>query len=191
MRNLIVDPQLVLLADYGLALLFLWAAAAKARDWYGLLRTLRDQIGVPHKLARMLARVIPWVEAFVGLGLLVDPVRDAAAWSALVLLGVFSAVLIFALTMGKRNLKCNCFGEGDAAHETGWLVARNLCLLAVAMLCAFSTRTPPPPLIDRAVAIMMVVGLFTVVSLAAGLRRIATYRGEILDRDAIVFGGAE
>ena len=183
-----MDPRIVLLSDYGLALLFLWAAAAKARDWYGLLRTLRDQIGVPHKLARMLARVIPWLEAIVGLGLLVDPVRDAAAWSALVLLSVFSVVLIFALTMGKRNLKCNCFGEDDDAHETGWLVARNLCLLGVAMLSAFSTRTPPP-FIDRLVAMVMVMGLFTVVSLAGGLRKIAVYRREILDRDVLVLGG--
>jgi hypothetical protein len=190
-EGVLFDTPLVLLADSGLALMFLWAAAAKARDWYGLLRTLRDQIGVTHKSARRLARLIPWVEAIVGFGLLVNAVRDVAVWCALALLAVFSGVMIFALTIGKRNLKCNCFGEGDTFHETRWLVARNLFLLVVALLCAWSTPTRPALLIDRIVAMVTVAGLFTALSLAGGLQTIAAYRREIVERDVIVLGGME
>lgn len=88
------------------------------------------------------ARVLPVIEAVLGVGILVPVSRPFALP---VLAGVvvgYALAIAVNLARGRRNIDCGC---GGATHPVSWgLVVRNLVLAAAALLAS-------RPMLDRAV----------------------------------------
>jgi uncharacterized membrane protein YphA (DoxX/SURF4 family) len=179
------DPHLVVFCVDGLGLVFLVAAIAKFKERYQFRRTLRDQIGMPDRLARMFARLVPSSEAAIGGALISGVARSWAIWSAVMLLAIFSLVLITAQMAGKHKLTCNCFGQSSATHNTLSLVIRNLCLLAVGVYCALSNRDILP-VTERVTLVLMSLSALAVYGLVSGLLQVSRYRLEIDVRNSMV-----
>src|SRR6202035_3730715 len=108
------------------------------------LRDLRrfDEIfaayGLLPSAARLrLSRAVPFLEALVAVGLLLDSVRIAAACVGIVLLLAYAGAITVNLLRGRRELACGCGGPDDRRPIAAWMVWRNVgiaVLLAAAML---------------------------------------------------------
>lgn len=115
-----------------LAGVFAWSAVAKVamgRRW--------PESFVRFELPRWLAWPLVGLEAALVVGLLVDAVRLAAAVGATVTLVVMSVVLIERLRRGVRP-PCACFGVVSKRPLSWREPARNLLLLAVALVAILS-----------------------------------------------------
>lgn len=81
----------------------------------------------PVPAAKLLAHIIPWIEAvggtFLALGYL--PRQSAATISLLAL--SFIALLGFAVLSGKGGEDCGCFGESGIHLTTSQMLALDLC----------------------------------------------------------------
>jgi uncharacterized membrane protein YphA (DoxX/SURF4 family) len=146
------------LARIVVAVLLLWAAAAKAYrrndlpDWLAA-------YGVPVRYAESVAWTVMVTEAVVGLLLLFGLALPASAYAGVALGVVFVAALAFAWLRGVERLRCGCFGasEGRTTH----LLLRAGGFTALALLAAFGGR------IDLSVsADTLIVGALVVLSLA-------------------------
>lgn len=126
---------LLLIARVLLGGVFLFAGFAKLRDPNGTRRAAVG-FGVPELLAGPIARVLPFAEIILALGLL--PLATAAwcATAIAVLLVAFSIAITISIASGRQTV-CNCFGETSSA-PVGWSsVARNVTLGAAAALIAW------------------------------------------------------
>jgi hypothetical protein len=112
------------------------AAIAKLRDPVGTRDALRAM-----RLPGNLDRTLPVVEAFTALGLLVEQETAWAAYVACGLIALFTVVVAVLVVRGVRT-PCPCFGVASSrAPTSGLTLARNLVLLAVAVLgTAHATR---------------------------------------------------
>ncbi|MFN0025613.1 MAG: MauE/DoxX family redox-associated membrane protein [Acidimicrobiales bacterium] len=152
---------LAYLAALLLAGVFAVAAVAKWRDLPGTARAM-----AAFGLARpwLLARTVPGVEAAIAVGLVLTPTGSAVL--ALALLAAFTALVASRLHRGLTGTPCRCFGTWGASTLSWVDVARNGCLMVVAVI-AISGDVPRRPGIG-ALALTAVAGAAT----AAALRQI-------------------
>lgn len=81
-----------------------------------------------------LARVLPVVEIGAGLALLIPALQLAALGAVAVLLAGYTFAMALNITRGRRDLDCGCAGPGQEQTISGWLLGRNLVLIALALL---------------------------------------------------------
>lgn len=82
---------------------------------------------------RVVAAVVPWLELAVGSTLVAGL---ATPWPAVVAIGlliVFTAWIVSRLAAG-QHAPCACFGAISAAPLSWWHAARNVALIALAIL---------------------------------------------------------
>lgn len=123
---------LVAVARGVLAGTFAISAVAKLTDPAGTRVALRG-MGLPAGFGPTLALV----EAFCAFGLLMERRTPAAAWVTLALLAAFTAFVVLRLAQGRRA-PCPCFGARRAEPIGGRTLARNLALIAVAVVATGS-----------------------------------------------------
>jgi hypothetical protein len=138
-----IDPAIAALIVACTALLFGGAAVHKLRDLrrfdeifaaYGLL-PLAARLGV--------SRAVPFLEALVAVGLLLDAARIAAARVGIVLLLAYAGAITVNLVRGRRELACGCGGPDDRRPIAPWMVWRNI-LFAVVLFPVMLPRGPRP-----------------------------------------------
>lgn len=109
---------------------FVFAGVSKlaiGQDWLAQARDL----GVP----RIVAKVVPWLEIVVGLGLIGRVFSGVANVAAVILLVLFSALIVGQLLRGRRP-PCACFGR-RSTRPIGWSnVTRNFVLIALILVAA-------------------------------------------------------
>jgi uncharacterized membrane protein YphA (DoxX/SURF4 family) len=81
--------------------------------------------------------VVPWVELGLGALLLSGVVRPAVALAAAAMLVVFTGLLAWRVAEGRR-VPCACFGRRSTRPVGLGSIARNMVLIALALLAAFS-----------------------------------------------------
>ncbi|WP_091095507.1 MauE/DoxX family redox-associated membrane protein [Micromonospora citrea] len=142
-----------LAARLSLALVFLTAVVGKLRTRAGFAAFVASvgQFGVPARRTRAVARLAVATEAAVVVLLAVPSTVPAGLLLAAGLLGVLTAAIANALRRGARPA-CRCFGAGDAPIGARH-VARNLVLLAVALLGLLGWAVGGPPLSTAAALI--------------------------------------
>ena len=119
-----------------LAAVFGFAAFSKLRD-RSQTRTQLQAVGLPTNLDMTLVIV----EGFTAFGILMETRSAWSTWVALVLLVVFSMFVMRQIATGD-NTPCPCFGSGVHDRPTDlWTLARNLILLATAVVATGSTGT--------------------------------------------------
>ena len=124
--------SVTLVARLALALVFTVAGAGKLANRTATRETI-IAFGVPTRVARRSAALLPVAELLAALGLLV---QQSARWGAVLaaaLLAVFIAGIGQALKQG-RTPECNCFGQLSEAEIGPPTLARNALLLAVSLL---------------------------------------------------------
>lgn len=91
------------------------------------------ELGTP----RALIPVLPWIEIVVGALLCAQVARVPLAAVAFVMLAGFTALIVARLAQGRRP-PCSCFGSWRAT-PLGWRhVARNVVLMAAAVVAALA-----------------------------------------------------
>ncbi|MFZ1624067.1 MAG: MauE/DoxX family redox-associated membrane protein [Gammaproteobacteria bacterium] len=129
-----MDPILSLIIRMGLSILFATAAVSKLRnrrDFYAAM--LAYQL-LPPRWAMSLADILPWAEAAIATGLILDV--NGALPAAASLLLIYALAMAVNLARGRRDLDCGCGGAPQPLNV--WLVGRNLLLAGAALAGSFS-----------------------------------------------------
>ncbi len=150
-----------------LAGVFLLSARSKLRDPRGFVQLVVAYRILPLPLARMYGLLLPWLEAALGLWLLLGVApRYAGALAGLLVLS-FAFAVATNLLRGRRHLSCGCFGSHEALRPA--TLAREFLLLLPALHLAL---LPAAPAADA----------------AARLARALTWRPAALDWLALALG---
>lgn len=116
-----------------LSLLFLAGGGSKLRAHEAFIGVVYNYRLLPEAAVQPVAYAVPVVELAIGLGLTLPPTRPYAAAGAALLLAVFTVAIAINLGRGRREIDCGCFSSELKQRLSGWLVARNLALLAMAL----------------------------------------------------------
>lgn len=128
-------PELALLARLTVALVFVGAAAGKARDPGAFADAVENYELLPARAARPFASAVTAAEALVAAALLAGVAVRAALLVAAALLLVFAAASGSALVRRKR-VECGCLGS-TGRLRAGWAtVGGNAALAAGAVAAA-------------------------------------------------------
>jgi peroxiredoxin len=124
-----MEPAL-LAARLLLAAVFATAAATKLAAGPGSRQALAG-LGVPDRLTRPLAVLLPLAELGTAVALVLGPSARWGAIASLALLLAFSAAIVLNLVRGQAP-DCVCFGRLHSAPVSWWTAARNGLLALVA-----------------------------------------------------------
>jgi uncharacterized membrane protein YphA (DoxX/SURF4 family) len=116
------------IASILLGAVFLLAGASKIAAGASWPRQARE-LGAP----AFVAPLVPWVEIVIGALLVSQIAKSVVALAAIVVLVTFTALIVLRLAQGKRPA-CACFGAWSATPIGPIDVARNLALIALAVV---------------------------------------------------------
>ncbi|MFI1915902.1 MauE/DoxX family redox-associated membrane protein [Nocardia sp. NPDC020380] len=182
--------------DYGvwcarlvLAVVFGLSAWGKFADGVGTRKAV-GEFGIPISWVPAVSWGLPAVEAVVAVALLPPWTAAAAAFLAILLLGMFTGAVVRLLRQGKRP-SCSCFGASSSAPIGRGTVVRNVVLIALAGSTVVATladpRVPGELPVDRAVAMAVAAAFGAVlVSLWGELR---TLRRKVDEQVLSTLGG--
>ena len=106
------------------------AGSLKLRDPRATRRSM-EAFGLSRRTAALVAALLPLGELGLAIALPMPATATLATYASFVLLGAFTVVVARALGRGSRPA-CPCFGVIGARPISGWTLARNIVLLAVA-----------------------------------------------------------
>jgi hypothetical protein len=141
----------VLVARGVIAGVLLAAAAVKWRDHQGAVAVFRAA-----RVPESLARTLPVVEGFTALGLLIEQHTAWAAYVACALLVAFTLFVAVRVVQGD-DAPCPCFGATSAAPMGGRTLARDIALVAVAVIG--TGRATTDHWLSLIVAVIVAVGI--------------------------------
>lgn len=135
-----IDPVIGLTIRLALVLLFAAAAWHKLSDRVRFVATVRAYRLVPARWLLPLGWFFPVAELGIVFGLLYPAATDAAVFTAVVLLSIYSFAIWQNLTPDGRHIDCGCFASSAKVPLSGWLLARNAVLLLAACILLVPTR---------------------------------------------------
>ena len=135
-----MDPVIVHIVSYCMALLFGLAAAHKLRAPVLFRASVQAYRLLPGILLTPAAWTLMALEALAAVAVLVPATRSAALAILAVLLILYSAAMGINLYRGRTDIDCGCNGPASRQVISGWLVLRNLVFAGLALLAA----TPSP-----------------------------------------------
>jgi len=178
-----MDPAIHLGLRTLLALLFGAAAFHKLRDVRGFREALAAYGLLFAWLVRPAALLLPVVEASVAAALMLPGARVAGPVGAAALLLLYALAMAVNLARGRYDLDCGCAGPAARRPISGWLVARNVGLAALALLALAPVRLRTLGWLD---AVTIIAALATCAALHAAVDEllshapaIARARGEV------------
>jgi uncharacterized membrane protein YphA (DoxX/SURF4 family) len=112
-----IHPWLILVMRILLGLIFLYASYDKILDPGKFARSIANYHIVPFGLENSIAIILPWLELFIGVGLIAGIMVDGAAGITGSLLVIFILLILQAILRG-FNIECGCgLKEGEMV---GW-----------------------------------------------------------------------
>ena len=131
-----LDPVLHYILSLSLSLLFMLAALSKWNYRKQFTQALKAYELVPKSLLGPARVLIPLVEGFVALGLLVSIWQTFASIIGALVLLVYAAAMGTNLHKGRKNLDCGCYlGSGDnTSFVSKALVYRNIAMSVFSLL---------------------------------------------------------
>jgi hypothetical protein len=133
-----IDPLLQFLLALGYAALLLAAAVHKARAPAAFAATLVEYRLLPASWSRTAALLLTGVEALLGIAWLSGAGRSGVAFATAALMLVYATAIAVNLFRGRVHIVCGCgLGRPAASDDplSWWLVARNVGLAVLALLC--------------------------------------------------------
>jgi rhodanese-related sulfurtransferase len=112
--------------------IFIYASVEKIADPVAFAKDVYNYQILPDAWINLTALVLPWLELFLGLGLLAAIWLPGAVFTLNGLLILFMAALIFNLARG-LDINCGCFGSAGLgpSMSTGWYLLRDVVFLAL------------------------------------------------------------
>ena len=112
-----IHPWLILVMRILLGLIFPYASYDKIMDPGKFARSIANYHIVPFGLENSIAIILPWLELFIGVGLIAGIMVDGAAGITGSLLVIFILLILQAILRG-FNIECGCgLKEGEMV---GW-----------------------------------------------------------------------
>jgi uncharacterized membrane protein YphA (DoxX/SURF4 family) len=112
-----IHPWLILVIRILLGIIFLYASYDKIMDPGKFARSIANYHIVPFGLENSIAIILPWLELFIGVGLIAGIMVDGAAGITGSLLVIFILLILLAILRG-FNIECGCgLKEGEMV---GW-----------------------------------------------------------------------
>lgn len=142
---LTLDPALSLALRGGLALLFGAAAWHKLRDFAAFRAALGEYQLVPERAVSAAAFGLIAVELASASALVL---AARAGFAAVSLLALYTVAIGVNLARGRREIDCGCFGPAARQPLSLALVARNLALIALGLVCALPVGSRGLVLLD-------------------------------------------
>jgi len=165
----VADPVAVGAAVGALALILFAAAWHKLSDAEVFAGALQAYQLLPAPLVGAVARVLPLIEAGLGIALLVPLSRSPALVATAVLMLTYATAMGINLARGRDQVDCGCGGE---AHPLSWaLVARNVVLAAVALAVAGPTAERGFEWLDGVTLLVGVLAFYALYLMADELLR--------------------
>jgi hypothetical protein len=160
----VIDPALELVLRGALVLLLGTGALAKSRDLARFRAAVEGYEIVPARAAGTAALGFAAAEGALAAALLAPAavgLRGAALVAAAALFALYGAAIAINLARGRREIDCGCGGRDAHVPLSGWLLARNALLVAMAAACAL----PAAPRALTGVDALTVAGAVAVLAL--------------------------
>jgi len=132
----VLDPILILAANYCVALLFLSAAYGKVTNFAVFRATLAEYELLPESLSTGAAAIFVVAELSIGAAALLPATAQPAMYAAAALLALYALAIGINLARGRRDIDCGCTGPATRQLLSGWLLLRNGALVALALVGA-------------------------------------------------------
>ena len=125
-------PWILLLIRFLLGVIFIYASLDKIIDPGEFARAIGNYHIIPFGLENLIALVIPWLELFIGIGLISGIMVDGASAISGGLMAIF-ILLILQATLRGFNIECGCgLKEGEMV---GWSkILENIIFLGASFL---------------------------------------------------------
>ena len=128
-----------IVARLTLAGIFIYASLDKIAHPAAFAKDVYNYQILPDALINLTALVLPWLELFLGLCLLVGIWLPGAVLTVNGLMVVFLAALVFNLARG-LDINCGCFSTGSEAPamSAGWYLLRDVGFFAVGVFLFYA-----------------------------------------------------
>lgn len=124
----------------GIGILFLMAALPKLRDPEGFAQSIANYKILPVVAERVVALVLPPLEALLGVCLILGVLDAGASALALALMIVFTVAVGSALSRG-LDISCGCFDTKAGSRIAAGKIAENLAITFCAWMVAVHDRS--------------------------------------------------
>ena len=114
-----------------LGCIFIYASIDKITDPQAFAASIGNYKIVAGSARLLVATVLPWVELFSGVGLLLGIFEHGSALLTMSMLAIFTVLVLSAMMRG-LDISCGCFTQDPAAGKVGWTkIMENLILITV------------------------------------------------------------
>jgi hypothetical protein len=151
--SLLSHPAALVLSRLLLASVFLLSARSKLRDRRGFVHLVVAYRILPLPLARLYGHLLPWLEAGLGLWLLLGVTAQYAGALAGLLLLSFAFAVSINLLRRRRYLACGCFGSHETLGPATLL--REVLLLLPALHLALLPAAPATDAVARLIQVLI------------------------------------
>jgi uncharacterized membrane protein YphA (DoxX/SURF4 family) len=126
---------LILIARLVVSVVFILAALPKIQDPVAFATAVDGFRVISGQLTMWVALMLPWLELFIGLGILAPQFRLGSGFLIGILLAAFMGLHLSAWMRG-LDISCGCFGSesSDPAPNYFWLIGRNFALLLATII---------------------------------------------------------
>ena len=183
-----IDPLLLRIISLGFALLFLIAAAHKFSNLDHFRRSFEAYEIVPAGLSGLVAKIIPPLELFLGVGWLALGLLaikfELVTLISIGLLASYALAIGVNLKRGRNYIDCGCsFTSGKAENAnsgaqqiSSGLLYRNVLLIVMAIVCTIPASDRSLQLID---IFSLAFSVFALVLLYGAFNQLLTNRNAI------------
>lgn len=182
----VLDPIIILTANYCVALLFLLACCGKLSAFSAFRATLEEYELLPKVVNTLAAAAIVVLEASIVVAACLPASANVAMLAAAVLLTIYASAIGVNLLRGRRDIDCGCTGPARRQLLSGWLVLRNLSLVGLALIgaCVANHRV-----LQSADFALVGIALLGAMSLYAAINQLMVNAPRLDALDAIMDAG--
>jgi putative oxidoreductase len=150
MKRLLSNTVLILLVRIFLGALFIVASLDKITDVNAFAASILNYKIVDASLATLAATILPWLELFCGLGLIVGIFPKTSAFLITAMLVAFTALVASALIRG-LDISCGCFTQDPHAGRIGLQkILENCGMIVLGLYSMFAE--------DRSISLLHIFG---------------------------------
>jgi hypothetical protein len=166
---LVLDPIVILLANYCIGCLFLLACYGKLSAFAVFCATLEEYRLVPARLIGTFVAIIVVAELAIGFAAFIQEFATHAMQLGAALLLVYASAIGTNLVRGRRDIDCGCTGPATRQLLSGWLLLRNLGLAGIALLGAAMPSVRPLHFADL---VLVGIGVLGAMALYAAINQL-------------------
>lgn len=159
----VVQPAFALLLGY----VFFVAGYHKLKEQDRFVQIIRDYDVIPDAAPNWVEQAVLYLLGMIEVTifvLLLSPYSHYSALAATALLAFYTVVMGRSLILGKRLKDCGCGLPDQEGQVSGWLIVRNMVLVAVAISLVSVRQEPSLVWLISIPLAMCLVGLYVIVA---------------------------